>query len=84
MNWASGIVEFIVIWWLVFFMTLPFGVKPPHEVGEVAGPGHSDGAPVKHMLRLKVCITTAIAVVLWGIAYYLITSELLSFSRPSY
>ncbi len=82
MNWVSGIVVYIILWWLVFFMALPFGVKPPHEVGEVAGPGHSDGAPVKPRVWLKAGITTVIAAVLWCIAYYLITSGMLSFHRP--
>lgn len=83
MNWVSGIVVYVVLWWLVFFMTLPFGVKSPHEVGEVVEPGHSDGAPVKPQLLLKAGITTAIAAILWAVAYYLITSEMLSFRRPS-
>jgi predicted secreted protein len=82
MNWVSAIVVYVIIWWLVFFMTLPFGVKPPHEVGEVAEPGHSDGAPVKPRLWLKAAITTGIAALLWGVAFYLITSDLLSFRRP--
>ena len=82
MNWVSGIVVFVVLWWLVFFMTLPFGVKSPHEVGEVAGRGHADGAPVKPRLWLKAGITTLIAAVLSGIAYYLIASDMLSFRRP--
>mgnify|MGYP000524092538 FL=1 len=82
MNWVSAIVVYVILWWLVFFMTLPFGVKSPHEVGEVVEPGNSDGAPVNPRVWLKVGITTAIAAVLWGIAYYLITSDLLSFRRP--
>jgi predicted secreted protein len=82
MTLFTGAVTFIILWWLVFFMTLPFGVKPPHEVGETAGPGHSEGAPVKPRLWLKVGITTAIAVLLWFVAFYLISSGMLSFRRP--
>ena len=81
MSWVSGIVVYVILWWLVFFMTLPFGVKSPHEVGEVAGLGHSDGAPVKPRLWLKAEITTLIAAIFWGIAYYLIASDMLSFRR---
>jgi len=81
MSWVSGIVVYIVLWWLIFFMTLPFGVKSPHEAGEVVEPGHSDGAPVKTDLWLKVGITCLIAAVLWGIAFYLISTDMLSFRR---
>jgi predicted secreted protein len=79
MGWFSGLVVYVILWWLVFFMTLPFGVRAPHEVGDVAGPGHVPSAPVKPRLWLKAGITTLIAAVLWAGAYYLITSDMLSF-----
>lgn len=79
MNWASGIVVYVILWWLIFFLTLPFGVRPPHEVGQHAGEGHEGGAPVRHHLLWKVLATTVIAGVLWGVAYWLIASDLLSF-----
>ena len=79
MSWVSGIVVFLVLWWLVFFVTLPFGVRAPHEAGETVEPGHADGAPVRPRLWLKAAIATAITAVLWGIAYWLIASDLISF-----
>ena len=36
MQWFSGIVVFGILWWLSFFMTLPFGGRAPHEGGEGA------------------------------------------------
>ncbi len=27
----GAFVVFFIVWWLVFFMTLPFGVHPPDE-----------------------------------------------------
>ena len=79
MNWFSGLVVYVLLWWFVFFLTLPFGVRPPHEVGEEPGPGHAASAPVKPRLWLKLRIATAVSVVLWLVAYYLITSDLISF-----
>ena len=32
MNWFSGTLVYIVIWWLVLFMVLPFGVKRTENV----------------------------------------------------
>lgn len=79
MTWFSGAVVFVILWWLVFFMTLPFGVRPPHEVGEEPGEGHAPSAPVRPRLWLKAGVTTVIAVVLWSLAYWVIASDMISF-----
>ena len=47
MGVVSGIVLYVVFWWVVFFTMLPIGVKTPAEMGEVAGEGHADSAPVE-------------------------------------
>ena len=41
MSVTAGIVSFAIIWWMVFFMALPFGVKPPEEVEEGMEPGQT-------------------------------------------
>lgn len=81
MNWFSGLVVYVILWWIVFFVTLPFGVRPPHEVGEEAEPGHVASAPVKPRLALKAGVTTVVAAALWVVAYFVIASDMLSF-RP--
>ena len=75
MHWASGILVFVVLWWLVIFAVLPWGVRIPDK----AEPGHADSAPVKPMLARKVLATTAITAVLWLIVYLVIQSDWLSF-----
>lgn len=78
MTWFTGILVFVMIWWVVIFVVLPWGVKVPEE----HEPGHATSAPANpHMLR-KALITTAISVVLWAIAFYLIESDLISFRNP--
>ena len=79
MTWISGTVVYVIIWWLVFFMALPIGVKPPHEVGEVAEPGHEAGAPVRPHLWKKVLAATVIAGILWGVAYWVIVEDIIRF-----
>ncbi len=55
---------FFIVWWLVFFMTLPFGVRPPEE----PEPGTAPSAPERPHLLLKALVTTVIALaVTWGI-----------------
>ncbi len=78
MTWFTGILVYVIIWWVVLFMVLPWGVKVPEE----PEPGHASSAPVNPMMWRKALITSLIAAVLWGIAYWLIESEYLSFRGP--
>ena len=79
MSWISGVVVYVILWWLIFFMSLPFGVRPPHEVGQQAESGHERGAPVRPHLLWKVLAATVIAGLLWGVAYWVISSDMLTF-----
>ncbi|MCZ6510709.1 MAG: DUF1467 family protein [Alphaproteobacteria bacterium] len=74
MNPVSAVVVFIVIWWLVLFMVLPWGVRRT----ETPEPGHDPGAPAKPMLWRKAAATTAISVVLFAIVYVVVEYELIS------
>ena len=71
MGWFTGIMVFIILWWLIFFTMLPTGVKTAHEAGEEAGEGHATSAPVKPEMRRKLLMTTGLTIVLfllyWGI-----------------
>ena len=64
MTWLSIGLVFVIVWWLVLFMVLPFGAQPPDEVE----PGHADSAPARPRMPLKLLITTLIAAVLTGFA----------------
>ena len=73
MSWFGALVVFTIVWWLVFFVTLPFGVRRIENPEQ----GHDTGAPEKPRLLIKAAITTAIAGALTGglamaIAYGLI------------
>ena len=74
MNPVSAVVVFIVIWWLVLFMVLPFGVRRT----ESPEAGHDTGAPAHPMLWRKVAVTTAITLVLFAIVYAIAESGLVS------
>ena len=45
-------------------------------------PGHASRAPVNRMMWRKALITTLIAGVFWGIAFWLIESDLLTLRGP--
>ncbi|MEE8549325.1 MAG: DUF1467 family protein, partial [Alphaproteobacteria bacterium] len=41
MNWFTGLMVYVILWWLVWFVMLPIGVKVPDEVEK----GHAPSAP---------------------------------------
>jgi len=65
MNPILGTAIFIILWWLAFFLLLPFGAKSFHEAGETPPAGTEAGAPQFHRLGMKALIAAAIAFVLW-------------------
>ena len=67
MSWALGIATFVIIWWVLLFVILPFGVRSQHEAESMV-PGTDPGAPIRHRLGPKLIVNTVIAIVLWGVA----------------
>ena len=70
---STAFAIYFVLWWIVLFVTLPFGVRSLHEDGGGA-PGTDPGAPVASQMGRKQIWTTLISAVIFGIAmwaYYL-------------
>ena len=63
MAWTSISAIFFIVWWLVLFMVLPFGVQKV----ENPEPGHEHGAPAKPMLVRKAIATTILAAIVTAI-----------------
>ena len=70
MAWTSISAIFFIVWWLVLFMVLPFGVRKV----ENPEPGHERGAPAKPMLVRKAIITTVLAAVVTVIVVALVNA----------
>src|SRR6185369_10508203 len=69
---STALAIYFVLWWIVLFTTLPFGVRSQHEDGEGA-PGTDPGAPVMTRMGYKLLWTRLISGVVFGIgmwAYY--------------
>ena len=77
MNWLGGIVVYFLIWWLVLFTVLPWGVKTGGEQVQ----GQASSAPRRAMIGRKLLATTAISAVLFVIVYVVIDSDLISFRQ---
>ncbi|MBO0736909.1 MAG: DUF1467 family protein [Alphaproteobacteria bacterium] len=78
MNWVTGIVLYVIVWWVTLFAVLPLWVTP----AEPDDPGHAAGAPKRPRMLLKAAITTVVAALIWLAAYYLINSHLFSLRQP--
>lgn len=79
MSWFSAALVFVVVWWLVFFMSLPIGARSYHEAGEEVDVGNVSGAPMRPRVWLKAGISTLIAFVLTIGIYFLVDSGAISF-----
>jgi predicted secreted protein len=77
MNWTTGAAVYFIVWWVVLFAVLPWGVKPIEE--EDVAKGHASSAPKAPRMLIKVLATTLIAAVVWGIVYVVIDQNLISF-----
>jgi predicted secreted protein len=76
MNWFTGLVLYILIWWTALFAVLPFGTRPVAEPDAATG---WRGAPAQpHMLK-KIIATTIVSAVIWLGCYLIITSGWISF-----
>lgn len=73
MSWLTGVLLYVILWWLVLFAVLPWGNRPPARPEE----GHAESAPARPRLGLKALVTTAVAAVLWLGVYGVIESDML-------
>ncbi|HZX87622.1 MAG TPA: DUF1467 family protein [Reyranella sp.] len=77
MNWATGLMVYLVIWWTILFAVLPLGVRRAENPGK----GEERGAPERPQLARKAIITSIVAAVLWLGFYFLHRADVFSFRR---
>ena len=73
---------YFVLWWVVLFVTLPFGVRSQSEDGN-AVPGSEPGAPIMPQMARKLLWTTIISAVIFGLAMLAYNAGYLSIERLS-
>jgi predicted secreted protein len=79
---STGFAIYFVMWWIVLFLTLPFGVRSQHEDGE-SSPGTDPGAPIASQMGRKLIWTTLISAVIFAAAVWAYNAGLLSIERLS-
>ena len=79
---STAFAIYFVMWWIVLFLTLPFGVRSQHEGGESA-PGTDPGAPIASRMGRKLIWTTVISAVLFAVSMLAYNAGLLNVERLS-
>ena len=81
-NLATAFAIYFVLWWIVLFLTLPFGVRSQHEDGAGA-PGTDPGAPIMARMGRKLIWTTVISAVIYAVAMLAYNAGYLNIERLS-
>ena len=56
----ESLVIYVIFWWLILFVTLPFGISRDKKVIH----GNDPGAPKKTLLKKKILITSLASLIL--------------------
>ena len=58
------LVIYLILWWLVFFVMLPFGIERDQDVTF----GNDPGAPKKSLVKKKAIISSFVTLILTAVA----------------
>ena len=78
MGLTGSIIVYVLIWWVIFFSVLPFGVQSNKEVFKEKIEGIDPGAPKNPKIAKKFLITTLITSLIFLVIYYLVNINFLN------
>jgi predicted secreted protein len=65
MSIGSIVAVYFVVWWVVLFAVLPFGIRTQDDAGDVTL-GTTSSAPMRPLLIRKAIATTIVAAIVVG------------------
>jgi len=74
---TTAIATFFLIWWVVLFAVLPWGVRSQQEGGEIVR-GTDPGAPAIPRLLRKLVWTTGVSAVIFAVCYVVYVNRLVT------
>jgi predicted secreted protein len=77
-SWSTILAIYFIVWWLVFFTVLPWGIHPQDEYADVVR-GTDPGAPKVHGLKPKLLWTTVISAIVFSIFYWAFVTKVVAF-----
>jgi len=81
-NISTAFAIYFVLWWIVLFLTLPFGVRSQHEDGEGVA-GTDPGAPIATQMGRKLIWTTIISAIVFALGMLAYHAGYLNIERLS-
>jgi predicted secreted protein len=80
MSLVFAIAIYFVVWWIVLFAVLPFGVRTQEEAGDVVA-GTPPSAPAKFSLLRVVVINTIVAFIVFALIWAIIEFDLFDVAK---
>ena len=80
MSLVTAIAIYFVLWWVVLFAVLPWGVRSQEESGAVA-PGTDPGAPTLPALLRKLMWTTIVSGIVFALGALLFAYRILTLEK---
>jgi predicted secreted protein len=74
---STAIAIYFLIWWVVLFAILPWGVRSQAESGDVVA-GSEPGAPIIPRLAVKLIWTTIVATIVFAICFIIFVNRLVT------
>ena len=78
MGITVSIIDYVLIWWIIFFSVLPIGIQSNKEKFREKIEGIDPGAPNNPKITKKFLITTIITSIIFIVIYYLVKFDLLN------
>jgi len=75
MGFFSGVLVYVLAWWMMFFCVLPLNIRSIVKPTD----GSMPGAPIEPNLKGKAVLATVLAAIVWVFIYLIIKANLISF-----
>ena len=75
MSIVNGFVLYVIIWWVVIFAVLPWGIRP----ADPGDPGAESGAPKNPLIWKRALWTSLVAALIWLVLFWVIEADFFSF-----
>jgi predicted secreted protein len=79
MSLVGGLMIYVILWWMVLFTVLPFGVRTVREEGGEMIEGQAASAPARPRILTKMVVTTLISAVIMAVVVAVVEAELIDF-----
>jgi predicted secreted protein len=76
-TWTTAAAVYFIVWWIVLFAVLPWGIRSQAESGDVV-PGSDPGAPAIPHLKAKLVWTTLVSGAVFAVVATIYSYRLVS------